>query len=119
MAKKTLVIGATTNTARYAYIATNMLLNHGHEVALLGIKKERWLLFLSKMVFQHWKILIQLPCISDHSIRLNIMIIFWACIPNELYLILYRKPEFENLAQSKGIDVEEACTLVLLSTGQY
>jgi hypothetical protein len=28
-------------------------------------------------------------------------------------------PEFETLAQSKGIDVEEACTLVLLSTGQY
>ena len=28
-------------------------------------------------------------------------------------------PEFETLAQSKGIAVEEACTLVLLSTGQY
>ena len=39
MAKKTLVIGATTNSERYAYIATNMLLNHGHEVELLGVKK--------------------------------------------------------------------------------
>ncbi|MBL7891153.1 MAG: CoA-binding protein, partial [Bacteroidia bacterium] len=28
-------------------------------------------------------------------------------------------PEFEKMAASKGIEVQEACTLVLLSIGQY
>jgi uncharacterized protein len=28
-------------------------------------------------------------------------------------------PEFEAIAVTKGIETEEACTLVLLATGQY
>src|SRR5688572_4735976 len=34
---KTLVLGATTDTSRYAYIAINSLLGHGQEVAAVGI----------------------------------------------------------------------------------
>jgi predicted CoA-binding protein len=36
---KVLVYGASTNPSRYAYIATKLLLQHGHEVSLVGIKK--------------------------------------------------------------------------------
>lgn len=120
MAKKTLVIGATTNTARYAYIATNMLLNHGHEVELLGIKKGE---------------VASIPIQNGFPALENIDTVTMYIGPQhqaEYYdyiLGLHPKrivfnpgtenPEFETLAQSKGIDVEEACTLVLLSTGQY
>ena len=37
--KKTLVLGATPNPNRYAYIATEMLRDFGHTVIPFGIKK--------------------------------------------------------------------------------
>lgn len=39
MSKKTVVIGASTNPSRYAYIAANMLTDYGHEIVPVGIKK--------------------------------------------------------------------------------
>ena len=38
-AKKTLVLGASDNPARYSYRAVHMLKNHGHEVMPVGIRK--------------------------------------------------------------------------------
>ncbi|NBP68855.1 MAG: CoA-binding protein [Cytophagia bacterium] len=37
--KKTMIIGATTNQGRYAYIAAEMLNEYGHEIVPVGIKK--------------------------------------------------------------------------------
>ena len=36
--KKTVVIGASTNPERYAFKATQMLLQYGHEVVLFGLR---------------------------------------------------------------------------------
>ena len=36
--KKTVVVGATTNPGRYAYLAANMLKEYNHEVVPIGIK---------------------------------------------------------------------------------
>jgi uncharacterized protein len=37
--KKTVIIGATPNSQRYAYIAAEMLTDYGHEIVPVGIKK--------------------------------------------------------------------------------
>lgn len=37
--KKTVIIGATTNPARYAYVAAGMLTEYKHEIIPIGIKK--------------------------------------------------------------------------------
>ena len=37
--KKTVVVGATDNPARYAFRAAHMLKEHGHEIVPVGIKK--------------------------------------------------------------------------------
>ena len=37
--KKTVIIGATTNPSRYAYIAAGMLKEYDHEIVPVGIKK--------------------------------------------------------------------------------
>ena len=37
--KKTLVLGASDNPARYSFRAAHMLRNHGHEVVPVGIRK--------------------------------------------------------------------------------
>src|SRR5215831_13433512 len=39
MQKKTVIIGASSNPTRYAYLAANELVEHGHEIVLIGIKE--------------------------------------------------------------------------------
>lgn len=118
--KKTLVIGASDNPARYSYLAINRLRQHGHPVIAIGNRvgtvgdveftKERpqdtdidtITLYLNPMRQEAY---------YDYILSLNPRrIIFNPGTENEV---------FENLARRKGIEVKEACTLVLLSTGAY
>ena len=39
MNKKTVIIGATTDSSRYAYRAAKVLIDKGHEIVPIGIKK--------------------------------------------------------------------------------
>ncbi|WP_370089686.1 CoA-binding protein [Ekhidna sp.] len=39
MSKKTAIFGATTNPSRYAYLAAERLISHNHEIVPIGIKK--------------------------------------------------------------------------------
>ena len=117
---KTLIVGASTNPERYSYKAANSLLAHGHEIELVGQKEGE---------------------IQGHDIKTNYpelegvdtvtMYVGPKNQPNLYDYILRQNPrriifnpgsenrEFEQLAMEKGIEVEEACTLVLLATGQY
>ena len=101
MAKKTLVIGASTDPSRYAFLAANKLVSHKHEIELLGIKegvvagKE---ISTEKEYFDY---------VADLKPR---RVIFNPGTEN---------PEFQNFLIEKGIEPIEACTLVMLSTGQY
>lgn len=118
--KKTLVIGASENPARYSNLAVNKLTAHQHPVAALGAKKgtigstpietekkpiediDTVTLYLNPLRQKEYYDYI----LSLHPKR----IIFNPGAEND---------ELAKLAQSKGIKVQEACTLVLLSTGQY
>ena len=117
--KKTLVLGASNNPERYAYKAIKLLLQNGHNVVAFGIKQGEVLgqkivseytekdidtvtLYLSPSNQQQWYDLI----FALHPKR----IIFNPGTENE---------ELAQLAQNKGIETEEACTLVLLNTHQY
>jgi predicted CoA-binding protein len=37
--KKTLIIGASTNPARYSFLAAHRLVKHGHSIKMLGLKE--------------------------------------------------------------------------------
>jgi predicted CoA-binding protein len=120
MNKKTVVIGASNNPSRYSYLAVNRLLQHGHDVVPVGIKKGS---------VAGLTIINDQPQISDvHTITLYIR----PEVQKSLYnYILSLKPqriifnpgtendELEGLAKSKGIETIEACTLVMLSVGIY
>jgi len=120
--KKTVVIGVSPNPNRYAYLASNMLDDHGHEVVPLGIRKGQILgkdiidlrtkprieetdtitMYINPLHQKEW---------YDYLLSLNpIRIIFNPGTEN---------PELTRLAHQKGIHTENACTLVMLSTGQY
>lgn len=120
--KRTVVVGATDNPGRYAYLAANMLKEKGHEIVLLGIKK-------GMVVGEDILNIREKPEIGPvHTLTLYIGP---QRQPEWYDYLLSLKPkriifnpgaensEFEGLAQKQGIDTYRNCTLVLLSTGQY
>ncbi|GAB3695049.1 CoA-binding protein [Spirosoma flavus] len=118
--KKTLVMGATENTGRYAYLATNSLLRHGHPVELVGLKKGQ---------IQGHTIQTGQPPLNDID-----TVTMYVGPRNQVDLYEYIKslkprrvifnpgaenPEFEQQLREEGIEPIEACTLVMLSIGTY
>lgn len=119
---KTVIIGATPNQSRYAFMAAEMLNQYKHEMVPVGIKSGE---VFGKPILD----IRQKPVIDDvHTVTLYIGPQHQA----EWYdYILNLKPkriifnpgtensEFEKLAEDHEIEVLEACTLVMLRTGQY
>ncbi|MEO6704958.1 MAG: CoA-binding protein [Ginsengibacter sp.] len=118
--KKTLVLGASANPARYSFLALKMLREKGHEVVAVGkriakvddveISVEKQLVDDLDTVTLYLNANNQ-KLYYDYIFSLNPKrIIFNPGAENE---------ELASLAKEKGIVPQEACTLVLLSTGQY
>lgn len=120
MMKKTLILGATTNTDRISYLAAEKLLKYGHEIVPIGIKKGE---------------IFGIPIVTEKHIYHDIdTITMYIGAKNqaEWYdYILQTHPkriifnpgtendELINLAEEQGILCEMACTLVLLGAQQY
>lgn len=120
MSKKTLVIGASENPERYAYKAVKSLLGKGHEVIAEGLRigKIDDVNISNEKKFYEEVDTITLyvgpknqPSWYDYIISLQPKrIIFNPGTENE---------ELINLAKQNNIHTEEACTLVMLSIGNY
>ena len=118
--KKTLVLGATPKPERYAYIATEMLVEFGHTVVPFGVKRGE---IGELTILNEWP--------ADEDID-TVTLYINPTIQKDFYArILALKPKriifnpgTENLelmeqASSQKIATLEACTLVLLRTSQY
>jgi predicted CoA-binding protein len=118
--KKTLVLGASANPARYSFLAINSLRKHQHPVVAIGRKEGR---VLDVDIITRKESLDTVDTVTlylnpahqkeyyDYILSLHPKrIIFNPGAENE---------ELYNLAKKNGIQPLEACTLVLLSTGQY
>jgi predicted CoA-binding protein len=118
--KKTLVLGASENPSRYSFLAINSLRRHQHPVSAIGRKNGK---VLDVDITTEKK---PLETIDTITLYLNPM------HQKEYYdYILSLRPkriifnpgtenaELYDLAKSNGIQPLEACTLVMLSTGQY
>lgn len=116
-----MVLGATTNPERYAYIAVNRLLENDHEVVPVGIKKGE---------------VGGIPIVNDlEKIQEGIDTITLYLGPKnqtDYYdYILKTNPkrvifnpgtynvELVDLLQKNGIETVDACTLVMLSADTY
>ncbi len=120
--KKTVIIGATTNKDRYAYLAAEMLTEYQHEIVPVGIKKGQ---VLGKDILD-----IQArPVVQD--VDTVTMYIGPQHQPEHYQYILSLKPkrvifnpgtensEFERMVEQSGAEAIEACTLVMLRSRQY
>jgi predicted CoA-binding protein len=117
---KVLVYGASKNPSRYAYIATELLLQHGHEVFLVGIKKGE---VLGLTIQQDQPLLQDIDTVTLYVGPANQdgLIDYLQSI-NPRRVIFNPGTEnsvLEEALLKRGIEVEEACTLVLLHTGQF
>ena len=120
MKQKVLVMGASTNPVRYAYIAANMLLDYGHDVYLFGIKKGE---------VRGIKIQNELPEIEDlDTITLylgpqNQPQYYDFILNSRTKRVIFNpgteNPELQRMLSDKGIISEIACTLVLLRSDQF
>ncbi|WP_031525623.1 CoA-binding protein [Dyadobacter crusticola] len=118
--KRTLIIGATANPSRYAYLAAQKLRNYGHPILLLGRRKGAALGEEIHLEKTNWKDVDTVtlyinpshqPEYYDYILSLNPKrVIFNPGTEN---------PEFKNMLLDKNIIPIEGCTLVMLSIGQY
>jgi uncharacterized protein len=120
--KKTMIVGATTNRGRYAWLAAEMLTEYGHEIVPIGIKQGevfgREILPIAEkpLVAAIDTITLYIgpqhqPEWYDYLLGLNPKrIIFNPGTEND---------EFERLTAGRSIETLQACTLVMLRSGQY
>jgi predicted CoA-binding protein len=118
--KKTMVLGASTNPSRYSYLAINKLVAHNHPVVAVGLKDG---------VVNNVQIVKNKPEEKDVD-TVTLYLNPTNQVPYYDYIISLKpkriifnpgteNDDLEALAEKNGIEAVEACTLVLLSTGQY
>lgn len=120
MKKKTLVLGASINPSRYSNLAINSLVKNNHPVVAVGLKEG---------TVSGVEILKGQP----HIENIDTITLYLNTKNQEQYYdyIFSLNPkrvifnpgtenfEFYTVLQKNGIEVEVACTLVMLGTNQY
>ena len=119
--KKTLVIGASEHPWRYAFLAVNKLLQNGYEVIPVGKENGQSNGVVIETERKEFKDMYTGTLYINPAIQND----YYDYILNTIKpkRIIFNpgaeNPEFETMARQKGIQTEDACTLVMLSTGQY
>lgn len=118
--RKTLVIGASENPDRYSYKAIISLLKHHQPVEAIGQRAGA----IGEVQFNT----AQIPFTDIDTVTLyinqNTQKEYYSYIQSlhpkrVIFNPGTENPEFYLMLQEAGINYIEACTLVLLSTGQY
>ena len=118
--KKTVVLGASDSPMRYSYLAVRRLKSYDHPVVAIG--KKTGMIDDTKIITEH-------PPMDD----IDTVTVYLNPAHQQQYYnyILSLKPkriifnpgaensELENIAKQNGITPVNACTLVMLGTGQY
>jgi len=118
--KKTLVLGASSNPGRYSYLAVTRLRGKGHPVVAIGRQQAK-------------AADVEIGTAKQELTGVDTVTLYLSPIHQKEYydyiLSLHPKrvifnpgaenPELATLARANGIEPVEACTLVMLSTGQY
>lgn len=118
--KKTLVLGASNNPSRYSFIAVNKLVHYGHEVIAIGNKKGN----IGATTILNENISVEnVNTVTLYLNPLNQKAYYEYILSLQPKRIIFNpgteNEELAQLARQKGIETIEACTLVMLSTGQY
>lgn len=118
--KKTLVLGGSANPERYSYLAINKLREHHHPVLAIGKRPAQ---VADITVLQEMKPIEELDTVSVYLNRDNQKNYYDYVLAQHPHRVIFNpgaeNPEFEKILNDQGVEVLEACTLVLLATGQF
>lgn len=118
--KKTLIIGASTNPERYSYKAAHKLKQYGHDIVNVGLKKGE---VAGVEIEPMGRIHSDIDTITMYVGAANQKSYFDYILATKPKRIIFNpgaeNAELTTLANGSGIETENACTLVLLGTGQY
>lgn len=117
---KTVVLGASTHPGRYSFLAVNLLRRHKHEVIAVGRDTGTIGDVTIVPTFPEGE---GIDTVTMYLNPLHQKGYYNAILAAKPRRIIFN-PGAENeeliaLANANGIKTEEACTLVLLNTGQY
>ncbi len=119
MNKKTLVVGASPNAARYSYKAVQRLRQKGHEVYAFGFRNGE---IDDVLISKQW------PSEEFDTITLYLNPMRQAEYEERILALKPKRiifnpgtenPMFQKQLEDAGIEAEEACTLVMLGIGNY
>jgi predicted CoA-binding protein len=118
--KKTLVLGASANPSRYSFMAINSLVRREHSVVAIGQKEGE----VAGVKIQTK----QIPFTNVDTVTLYLNpqrqkeyynYIVGLAPKRVIFNPGTENPEFYQLLKINNIEVEVACTLIMLSTQQY
>jgi predicted CoA-binding protein len=116
----TLIVGASPNPERYSFMATSLLKTYGHKVYAYGIKKGS---IEDEPIQLEWPNAGSIDTITLYVGPEGQKPMYDTILHLQPRRIIFNpgteNPELEGLAQQKGIQTLEACTLVMLKTNQY
>lgn len=113
-------MGASTNPARYSYLVANKLARKGHPIVNVGRKVGA---VAGVDIEKPEKIHDDIDTITLYVGPQNQEIYYDYILQTKPKRLIFNpgteNAELRERAKEKGIDVVEACTLVMLNTGQF
>ncbi|SHE49757.1 hypothetical protein SAMN05444278_10299 [Psychroflexus salarius] len=116
----TLIIGATTNPNRYAYLALESLVKRNYPVVGVGLKEAE---INGVKIHKDKKVFSDIDTVTLYLSAKNQIGFYDYLLQLNPRRVIFnpgtQNPELENLLAKNDIKVVHACTLVMLKTGQY
>jgi len=118
--KKVLVLGASEKSWRYSHIALQRLAEKGHEVIALGRTAGK---IGDVSIGTDFPVEEEIDTVSMYLNPVHQSQYEEAILELVPKRVIFNpgaeNPEFEQKLKDKGVEVLDACTLVMLSTGQF
>lgn len=118
--KKTLVFGASLKSYRYSNIAMNRLLDHNIETEAFGLKAGK---IRGADIQTNLDKFVNIDTITMYIGAARQLEYYERILKISPRRVIFNpgteNPEFYKILKDNKIEVEVACTLVLLATGQY
>lgn len=118
--KKTLILGATPNPDRYAYKAAIRLSHAGYPIVLVGLKKG---IVAGVDIQSNLTVYDDVHTVTVYLSPQNQQMYYKYILDLNPERVIFNpgteNPEFYTLLEASGVEVLEACTLVMLASLEY
>lgn len=120
MEKKTLVLGASLNPGRYSNIAIKRLVSHNQPTVAIGLRSGEVAGISIKNNLQHFEDVDTITLYMNPQRQKEYYDYILSLQPERvIFNPGTENPELYSLLRKNNIEVEVACTLIMLATNQY